>query len=101
MRPSGGLMSSALGPLLLLPLLLLPSAVGSAATIHPGLRGGFPPTTISNTTATNVTYADHQLTSVQSFINSYEQGTTFNDTSLTGITGACARSFCPRRLPFP
>ena len=33
--------------------------------------------------------ADMQLTSVQSFINSYQSGTRFNDTTLTGVTGGC------------
>lgn len=41
------------------------------------------------TTATdgNATNRELQQTSVQSFTSSYQQGTTFNDTGATGITG--------------
>lgn len=62
-------------------------ASNTTATTRPALRGTNT-TTATNDTIMEVTAAvDHQLTSVQSFINTYQQGTRFNDTTLTGVSG--------------
>lgn len=70
------------------------AASNTTATTHPALRGTTNTTTAANDTEAAAT-ADHQLTSLQSFINTYQQGTRFNDTSLTGITGPLPPGYGP------
>jgi hypothetical protein len=102
MRPPGFVV---LGWVVLLPLLqllvLLPTqALGAPAALR-GANATAAVTTPDNKTwaaagaaAVDAPPSDHQLTSVQSFINSYEQGTRFNDTSLVGLSGGWVVSPC-------